>query len=74
MDSALAILVDYGVLGLWVVFSILRERHLLRRLDDMNAAFNVERGRWNRERYRWLTILGRKLSDRTLHDLTDSPD
>ena len=65
MDLAAA-LTTYGPLGIWVAFSIVRERWLLGKLDEMQADQASERVRWNKERMRWLTVLGRKL------DLTDN--
>ena len=65
MDLAAA-LTTYGPLGIWVAFSIVRERWLLGKLDEMHEAQGKERVRWNKERMRWLTVLGRKL------DLTDN--
>mgnify|MGYP003652071632 FL=1 len=62
------ILLDYGVLGCWVIFSIIRERFLLKKLEEQNENFLSERGKWYDERERWLRTLGRKLSDRTIDE------
>ena len=62
------ILLDYGVLGCWVIFSIIRERFLLKKLEEQSEKFLNERGKWYDERERWLRTLGRKLSDRTIDE------
>jgi len=62
------ILLDYGVLGCWVIFSIIRERFLLKKLEEQNENFLSERGKWYDERERWLRTLGRKLSDQTIDE------
>ena len=61
------ILLDYGVLGCWVIFSI-RERFLLKKLEEQSDRFMNERGKWYEERERWLRTLGRKLSDGTIDE------
>tara|TARA_R110000824_G_scaffold340247_1_gene526755 strand:+ start:19 stop:228 length:210 start_codon:yes stop_codon:yes gene_type:complete len=63
------ILLDYGVLGAWVVFSIIRERMLFKKLQEQSDKFNNERGNWYDERERWLRTLGRKLSDQTIDEV-----
>ena len=68
MDLLSEILTGYGPLGCWVVFSIIRERQLLRRIDELTSRFEAERDNWNRERTRWLKTLGRKLSDNTINE------
>ena len=62
------ILLDYGVLGCWVIFSIIRERFLLKKLEEQSEKFLNERGKWYDERERWLRTLGRKLSDQTIDE------
>ena len=62
------ILLDYGVLGCWVIFSIIRERFLLKKLEEQSDRFMNERGKWYEERERWLRTLGRKLSDGTIDE------
>lgn len=62
------VLIDYGVLGCWVIFSIIRERFLLKQLQEQSDKFENERGKWFEERERWLRTLGRKLSDRTIDE------
>jgi len=64
------VLLDYGVLGCWVIFSIIRERFLLKQLQEQSDKFESERGKWHNERERWLRTLGRKLSDRTIDETT----
>ena len=71
MENLFGLLTDYGVLGLWVAFSILRERNLMTRMDNQHDAFATERARWNTERTKTLTIIGRRMSDRTFQDVTD---
>jgi hypothetical protein len=63
-----AALTTYGPLGIWVGFSVVRERWLLGKLDEMQKEQVKERIAWNRERMRWLAVLGRKLelSDHTI--------
>ena len=65
------ILLDYGVLGCWVVFSIIRERILFKKMEQQSDRFHQERGRWYEERTRWLRTLGRKLSDQTFDETQD---
>jgi len=71
MDTVIQILVDYGVLGLWVMFSIVREKNLIQRMDDQQRRFESERIDMKRERTRWHRILGRKLSDNTFMEVQD---
>jgi hypothetical protein len=70
------ILTTYGPLGIWVAFSIFRERWLLSKIDDIQETQSAERVRWNRERMRWLTVLGRKLeiSDHTISQVIQDED
>jgi hypothetical protein len=71
METIIQILVDYGVLGLWVMFSIVREKNLMQRMDDQQRRFQSERIDMHRERTRWHRILGRKLSDNTFMEVQD---
>ena len=75
MDLAAA-LTTYGPLGIWVAFSIVRERWLLGKLDEMQNAQVKERVAWNKERMRWLTVLGRKLelTDHTITNVMQDED
>tara|TARA_R110000824_G_scaffold34256_1_gene109062 strand:+ start:270 stop:479 length:210 start_codon:yes stop_codon:yes gene_type:complete len=63
------ILLDYGVLGAWVVYSIIRERFLLKKMEELSLRFDGERGKWHNERTRWLRTLGKKLSDQTIDEV-----
>ena len=58
-------LVEYGVLGLWVVFSIYREKQLTKRMDELELRHRLEREQWNHARTRWQRTIARKLSDQT---------
>tara|TARA_R110000824_G_scaffold136483_1_gene300140 strand:- start:100 stop:330 length:231 start_codon:yes stop_codon:yes gene_type:complete len=75
MDPTAA-LTTYGPLGVWVAFSIVRERWLLGKLDEIQKEQVKERVAWNRERMRWLTVLGRKLelSDHTITNVIQDED
>ena len=75
MDLAAA-LTTYGPLGIWVAFSIVRERWLLGKLDEMQNAQVKERVAWNKERMRGLTVLGRKLelTDHTITNVMQDED
>jgi len=63
------ILLDYGVLGAWVVFSIVRERFLFKKMEQQSDRFNNERGKWYDERERWLRTLGKKMSEQTIDEV-----
>tara|TARA_R110000765_G_scaffold409242_1_gene507389 strand:+ start:714 stop:923 length:210 start_codon:yes stop_codon:yes gene_type:complete len=65
------VLLDYGVLGAWVLFSIIRERILIKKMEQQSDRFQNERGKWYDERERWLRALGRKMSDRSLDETLD---
>tara|TARA_R110000744_G_scaffold355140_1_gene461639 strand:+ start:1066 stop:1275 length:210 start_codon:yes stop_codon:yes gene_type:complete len=65
------VLLDYGVLGAWVLFSIIRERILIKKMEQQSDRFQNERGKWYDERERWLRTLGRKMSDRSLDETLD---
>ncbi len=71
MGEVLQILIDHGVLGCWVVFSIIRERVLIKRLDELELRHRGEREAWNNERTRWMRTLGRKLGDDTFMETQD---
>ena len=75
MDLAAA-LTTYGPLGIWVAFSVVRERWLLGKLDEMPRAQLLERTKWHSERMRWLTVLGRKLelTDHTISGVMHDED
>ena len=72
MGNLTDILLEYGVLGLWVAFSIYRERQLMRRMDEIALRHRMEREEWNNERTRWLRTLGRKLGDNTFMEVQDN--
>ena len=65
------LLVSYGPLGIWVCVSIWQMRLLIQRMDHMAGRHAEERRRWDRERAKWLTTLGRKLSDHTIMENTE---
>jgi len=71
MNEIITILLDHSVLGCWVIYSIIREKSLIRRMDEQNQSFKSERISWDRERNRWMRTLGRKLSDNTIMDVQD---
>ena len=68
------LLLTYGPLGIWVALSIVRERWLLRKIEELNLRFEAERRRWDSERTKWMVVLGRKgvVSDRTIMDITEN--
>ena len=68
------LLLTYGPLGIWVAFSIVRERWLLRKIEELTLRFEAERRRWDIERTKWMVVLGRKgvVSDRTIMDITEN--
>jgi len=68
MNNIAEILTGYGPLGCWVVFSIVREKFLLKKMELQSDRFENERGKWYDERTRWLKTLGRKLSDKTIDE------
>ena len=72
MNALAQTLTTYGPLGVWVAYSIVRERWLLKKMEELSLRFESERARWDRERIKWLTILGRKgvVSDATIYEVT----
>ena len=68
------LLLTYGPLGIWVAFSIVRERWLLKKIEELTLRFEAERRRWDIERTKWMVVLGRKgvVSDRTIMDITEN--
>jgi len=68
MNNIAEILTGYGPLGCWVVFSTVREKFLLKKMELQSDRFENERGKWYDERTRWLKTLGRKLSDKTIDE------
>ena len=53
----------YGPLGAWVAVSIYQSKKAA-------DTFEEERRRWDQERSMWLKTLGRRLSDRTIDEVT----
>lgn len=70
-EAVLTFLSEYSVLGAWVIYSIIRERFLLKKMEELSLRFDAERRRWDNERSKWLTTLGRKVSDKTIFEVTD---
>ena len=48
------ILTQYGVLGVWVVYAITRERWLLRKIEEISQRSTKERENWHKEREQFL--------------------
>jgi tRNA-dihydrouridine synthase len=48
------ILTQYGVLGVWVVYAITRERWLLRKIEEISERSTRERETWHKEREQFL--------------------
>ncbi len=44
------ILTQYGVLGIWVLYAITRERWLLRKIEEISERSTRERETWHEER------------------------
>ena len=44
------ILTQYGVLGVWVLYAITRERWLLRKIEEISERSTKERELWHEER------------------------
>ena len=44
------ILTQYGVLGIWVLYAITRERWLLRKIEEISERSTKERELWHDER------------------------
>jgi hypothetical protein len=72
MNEIISVLLDHSVLGCWVIYSIIREKSLMKRIDEQEQRFRSERITWDRERTRWMRTLGRKLSDNTILDVQDN--
>ena len=49
------ILTQYGVLGIWVLYAITRERWLLRKIEEISARSTEERETWHKEREQFLS-------------------
>jgi len=48
------ILTQYGVLGVWVVYAITRERWLLKKIEEISERSTRERETWHKEREQFL--------------------
>ena len=48
------ILTQYGVLGIWVLYAITRERWLLRKIEELSNKANKERELWHQEREQFM--------------------
>ena len=71
MGTLTDLLMEYGVRGWWVLFSIYREKQLMKRMDELELRHRLERDEWNNERTRWMRTLGRKLGDNTFMEVQD---
>ncbi len=49
------ILTQYGVLGIWVLYAITRERWLLRKIEEISERSTREREVWHKEREQFLS-------------------
>jgi len=72
MNDIISIILDHSVLGCWVIYSIIREKSLMAKIEEQEQRFRHERISWDRERTRWMRTLGRKLSDDTIMDVQDN--
>ena len=48
------ILTQYGVLGIWVLYAITRERWLLRKIEEISERSTKEREVWHKEREQFM--------------------
>tara|TARA_R110002020_G_scaffold264972_1_gene479738 strand:- start:974 stop:1261 length:288 start_codon:yes stop_codon:yes gene_type:complete len=48
------ILTQYGVLGIWVLYAITRERWLLRKIEEISDRSSKEREVWHQEREQFM--------------------
>tara|TARA_Y100000592_G_scaffold48192_2_gene76375 strand:- start:29 stop:301 length:273 start_codon:yes stop_codon:yes gene_type:complete len=48
------VLTQYGVLGIWVLYAITRERWLLRKIEELSDRSSKEREKWHKEREHFL--------------------
>lgn len=48
------ILTQYGVLGVWVLYAITRERWLLRKIEEISERSTKERKLWHQEREQFM--------------------
>lgn len=54
MEPGFEILTQYGVLGVWVMYAIIRERWLLRKMEQLSLRFDRERQTWHEEREQFI--------------------
>lgn len=54
MEPGFEILTQYGVLGVWVMYAIVRERWLLRKMEQLSLRFDKERQTWHEEREQFI--------------------
>jgi|TARA_R100000084_G_C4637809_1_gene142030 tRNA-dihydrouridine synthase len=54
MEPGFEILTQYGVLGVWVMYAIVRERWLLRKMEQLSLRFDRERQTWHEEREQFI--------------------
>lgn len=66
----------YGPLGVWVCYSVIRERYLTKKMEELSLRFDAERTRWNIERMAWIRLVGKRLkvSDETITHITSKND
>ena len=54
MSETFDILTQYGVLGIWVLYAITRERWLLRKIEEISERSSKERDKWHLEREQFI--------------------
>jgi len=54
MEPGFEILTQYGVLGVWVMYAVVRERWLLRKMEQLSLRFDKERQTWHEEREQFI--------------------
>tara|TARA_R110002050_G_scaffold12524_7_gene41061 strand:- start:2830 stop:3108 length:279 start_codon:yes stop_codon:yes gene_type:complete len=55
MSETFEILTQYGVLGIWVLYAITRERWLLRKIEEISERSSKERDKWHEEREQFIS-------------------
>jgi len=55
MEPGFELLTQYGVLGIWVMYGIIRERWLLGKIDEISRRSAEERSKWQQERDQFIT-------------------
>ncbi len=73
MLSISELFTTYGPLGVWVAYSVVRERWMMAKMEELSLRFDTERNNWHKERMRWVNILGRKgiVSADTVMEITE---